>query len=162
MRVEIYKASLICGGTRFSEETKVVNSVPVSVPVSQVITARAEPGMTVSIDLRQVKIPYPFELGSAKGLASVVSGWQCKKTPTGHVLVLYYYCPQDLREDVPAALCSFTREWLRYVALNGSLLDRGFSFDDIRYDALRAKLGYHDKPPDQATDDDGHFIDFFR
>nr|WP_321985687.1 2-dehydropantoate 2-reductase N-terminal domain-containing protein [uncultured Lichenicoccus sp.] len=71
-------------------------------------------------------------------------------------------CPQDLEEDVPAALCSLTRVWLRYVAVAGSLLDRGFSFDDSRYDALRARLGCHDKPPGQATEDDGPFIDFFR
>ncbi len=88
----------------------------------------------------------------------MVSAWQCRKTPAGHVLVLWYYCPQTLREDVPAAMCSVTSEWERYVALDGSLLDRGFSIDDVRYDALRAKLGYHNKP-DQAFDE-GPFIWF--
>lgn len=157
--VELHRASLICGGTHFFVKSEFIESAP----VSQVMTART--GSTkpaVLVDLRQTRISYPSELGAAKGLASLVSEWQCRKTPTGHVLVLWYSCPQDLREDVPAALCSFTGEWIRYVALDGSLLDQGFSFDDLRYDALRAKLGYHDKPPDQASYDDGPFIDFLR
>ncbi len=151
--VELHKASLICGGTRFFVKSELIRSAP----VSQVMTARA--GSTkpaVLVDLRQTKVSYPYELGAAKGLASFVSAWQCRTTPTGHVLVLWYYCPQTLREDVPAAFCSSTSEWERYVALDGSLLDQGFSFEDMRYDALRAKLGYHDKT-DQASDE-GPFI----
>ena len=109
-----------------------------------------------TVDLRETRISYPFELGATKGLSSFVSDWQCRRTPKGHVLVLWYACPQDLREDVPDALCSLTREWERYVALDGSLMDDGFSFDDPRYEKLRAELGYPDKP-DEAMDE-GPFI----
>ena len=153
--VELHKASVICARTRFFVRTEFIKSAP----VSQVMTARTGSAKaTVTVDLRQTRVAYPFELGAAKGLASFVSAWQCRKTPTGHVLVLWVICSQTLQEDVPAAFCSSTSEWERYVALDGSLLDRGFSFEDIRYDALRAKLGYHDKP-DQASDE-GSFIWF--
>ena len=155
--VELRKASLICGGTQFFVRGKFIRSVSVSVPVSQAMMART--GSTrraVPVDLRQTKVSYPLELGAAKGLASFVSGWQCRKTPAGHVLVLWVICSQDLLDEIPAALCSSTGEWERYIGLDGSLLDRGFSFEDIRYDTLRAKLGYHDKP-DQAGDE-GQFI----
>ncbi len=108
------------------------------------------------VDLRQTRISYRRELGNTKGLSSFVSGWQCRRTPAGHVLVLWYVCPEDLREDVPQALCSLTREWERYVALDGSLLDNGFSFDDARYEKLRTELGYPDKP-DEAFDE-GPFL----
>ena len=132
-----------CGGTRFFVRSEFIRSAP----VSQVMTAREGSSKSaVTVDLRQARVPYPFELGAAKGLPSLVAAWQCRKTPTGHVLVLWYYCSLTLREDVPAKFCSSTNEWERYIALDGSLLDRGFSFEDIRYDALRANLGYHDKP----------------
>ena len=153
--IELHKASLSCGGTRFLVRSEFIRSAP----VSQVMTARRGSTKTITqVDLRQTRISYPFELGAAKGLASLVAAWQCKKTPMGHVLVLWYYCPLTLREDVPAAFCSSTNEWERYVALDGSLLDRGFSFEDLRYDALRAKLGYHDKPDEPS--DEGTFIWF--
>ena len=147
--LELHAASLICGGTRFLARTEIVRSVP----TSQTIDAFAENGKSpVQVDLRQTRISYPFELGTRKGLASFVSGWQCRKTPMGRILVLWYVCPQDLRENVPDRLCSITGEWERYVAMDGSLLDQGFSFDDPKYDGLRAKLGYHDRP-DQRVDD---------
>ena len=105
---------------------------------------------------RQTRVSYPLEVGAPEGLASFVSEWQCRKAPNGHVLVLWVICPQDFLEEIPAALCSSTGEWERYVGLDGGLLDRGFSFEDIRYDALRSELGYHDKP-DQAGDE-GRFL----
>lgn len=157
--VELHKASLICGGTGFSVRSKFIRSAPVS-QVMKAHTGSTKPA--VLVDLRLSRMSYPIELGAARGLTSFVSAWQCRKTPTGYVLVLWYSCPQDLPEHAPAAACSVTREWERYVALDGSLLDRGFSFDDLRYDALRARLGYHDKPPDQASEDEGPFIDFLR
>jgi hypothetical protein len=155
--VEILRARLICGGTKFFAESKFVELAP-ALQIITVKIGRNKPA--IKVDLRQIKMSYPFELGAIKGIASFVSQWQCRKTLKGHVLVLWYACPQDLREDVPLAFCSSTREWERYVALDGSLLDRGFSFDDARYDQLRATLGY-DMDPSHATDE-GLFISIHR
>lgn len=155
--VELRKANLICGGTHFFVRGDFIRSGTVSVPVAQAMTARTGSAKrAVPVDLRQTSVAYPLELGAGKGLASFVSGWQCRRTPMGHVLVLWVICSQDLLGEIPPAFCSSTGEWERYVGLDGSLLDRGFSFEDSRYDALRARLGYHDKP-DQAGDE-GPFI----
>ena len=151
--VEIHRIRLVCGGTRFFARSEFIRFAP----VSQIITATLKGNkLAAPVDLRQTKISYPFELGAIRGLASFVSDWQCRKIRNAHVLVLWYTCPQDLRENVPQALCSSTGEWERYIALDGSLLDQGFSVDDTRYDALRATLGY-DVDPSHAVDD-GPFI----
>lgn len=151
--VEIHRARIVCGGTQFLAKSEFIRFAP----IAQMITAIFERNKpAVRVDLRQTKVSYPFELGTLKGLASFVSDWQSRETPIGRVLVLGYTCPLDLRENVPQALCSSTGEWERYIALDGSLLDRGFSFDDPRYDKLRATLGY-DVDPSHAVDE-GQFI----
>ncbi len=40
--------------------------------------------------------------------------------------------------------CTVTREWTRYVGLNGLLLDEGFSLEDKRYRLLDRQLGLPD------------------
>lgn len=151
--VERRDATLVCGGTKFIEKSEFIQFAPVSQTITATLNGKKS---AVPVDLRQSRIPYPSELQGKRGLTSFVSGWQCRHALGGHVLVLWYNCPQDLGEDVPQVFCSSTGEWERYVGLNGSLLDQGFSFEDSRYDALRARLGYHDKP-DQAQDE-GPFI----
>ena len=151
--VEIHKAGLVCGGTKFFTKSEFIRLAPVSQTITAIFKGNK---LAALVDLRQTRILYPFELGTIRGLASFVSDWQCRKTRNGHVLVLGYTCPLDLREAVPQALCSSTGEWTRYIALDGSLLDQGFSFDDIRYDKLRSALGY-DVNPSHAVDD-GPFI----
>ncbi len=41
------------------------------------------------------------------------------------------------------------KEWRHYVSTQGVLLDRGYSFEDPRYRALRAKLDFVDALPDR-------------
>ena len=144
-------ASIRCGDTRFSIKTKFRNDIAIEQTLNARFVGR---GGSKKVDLRQTKVLFPFELRDIKAPSSSVTGWQCKKTPTGHVLVLWYACRQDLREDLPDTLCSQTLEWERYISTSGDVLDYGYSFDDPRYVGLRARLGYHDNPPDQATYED--------
>lgn len=134
----------------FSAKSKFVWDIPVSQSIIVTLRSSKPPR---SVDLRQTRIPHPFELGSRKGLASYVEGWECRKVPHGHVLLLWYACPQDLREHAPEALCSSTGEWERFVATSGHLLDRGFSTEDSRYEKLQAELGY-DVDPNHAEADE--------
>jgi hypothetical protein len=80
------------------------------------------------------------------------------ETATTHVLILWYDCPQVLPDDPPRRFCSDSGEWSRDVAMDGSLLDRGFGLglglglasgdSDPREAALRARLGL---PPDHEA-----------
>ena len=107
------------------------------------------------VDLRETSFVLHRDMPGRRALTSFVFEWQCRKTPSGHVLALMYVCPDDLGDDVPEQFCSATKEWERYVSTEGELLDRGYSFDDLRYQALRASLGYHDDP--QRPTDEGSF-----
>ena len=144
-------ASMKCGNTRFYVRTKFENDIAVEQTIEAKFTGKIG---RKEVDLRQTKVVIPFELGDVRALSSSVTEWQCKKTRVGQVLVLWYACRQDLREDLPDTLCSQTSEWERYISTSGDVLDYGYSFDDPRYADLRARLGYHDNPPDQATIED--------
>ena len=142
---------LTCGGTRFTATTYIVGGYV----TKQEMWAR-RPGMTGSrrIDLRQSTFTLHGDL-DFPGLpivADEVGFWGCATTPKGHVLMLWYDCPQALPDDVPRRFCSESGEWYRYVATDGSLLDKGFGLgaglgdSDPRERGLRIRIGL---PPDE-------------
>ncbi len=116
---------LKCGGTRFTATTHSVNSYV----TRQEMWARL-PGRTGPrhVDLHQSTFALHGDL-DVPGLpvvADEVGFWGCATTSKGHVLMLWYDCPQMLPDDVPRRFCSESGEWYRYVATDGTLLDKGF------------------------------------
>lgn len=143
-KVEVVRASIACGGTDFSAVTRLLYYSG----ISQTITALL-PGAAVdtTVDLREPSFVTHRDKPAIRVVAFYVVSWQCRQTPAGHVLVLWYSCA-DNYPDAPPQLCRGHNEWQRYISTKGEMLDEGFSFDDLRYARLRATLGYRDAPPD--------------
>ena len=141
---------LTCGGTRFTATTYRVNDYV----TRQVMWARV-PGVagTRHVDLRQSTFTLRDDpdVPGLPVVADEVGFWGCAATPRGHVLMLWYDCPQLLPE-VPRRFCSESGEWYRYVATDGTLLDKGFGLgaglgdSDPRERGLRIRIGL---PPDE-------------
>ena len=82
-------------------------------------------------------------------MADEVGFWGCATTPKGQ---RWYDCPQLLPDAVPRRFCSESGEWYRYVATDGTLLDKGVGLgaglgdSDPRERGLRIRIGL---PPDE-------------
>ncbi len=109
--------------------------------------------VATTVDLREPTFVLHREMPGTRVLASFAIGWQCRRTPAGHVLVLWYNCPDDLAESVPQEFCTPDKECERYISTSGQPMDSGFARDDKRYGPLRATLGYHDDAPGQSGDE---------
>ncbi len=142
--VEVARASIECGGTHFSAVTRLLYYSG----ISQTITALL-PGAAVArtVDLREPSFVTHRDKPAIRVAAFYVESWQCRPTPAGQVLVLWYNCA-DNYPDAPEQACASRNEWQRYISVKGEMLDQGFSLDDPRYVALRSTLGYRDGPPD--------------
>ena len=147
------KAVLRCGPTIFTARTR----FRFLATLSQGILAFRVGKSPIKVELRETLLSLPSDPHATRQLASNVSAWQCRSTPIGPVLVLAYSCNLGIPAKDMERYCTVTHEWVRYVASDGKLLDAGFTLEDPRYEALRASMGYHDKP-DQAFDE-GPFIE---
>ncbi len=140
--------SLTCGGTRFTAITHRVHDYTTAQEmwVHPSGAKRMRP-----VDLRQSTFVLRRIVPGLAVVADEIGQWGCAKTRNGHVLMLWYDCPQLLPADLPARFCSETGEWYRYVAADGTLLDKGFGLGrgmgdtGPREKGLRARLGL---PPD--------------
>ncbi len=141
-------AVLTCGGTRF---TAITHSVHDYVTTQEMWARPPGAKQARPVDLRQSTIVLTRIVPGLVVVADEVGLWGCARTSKGHVLILWYDCPQLLPDDVPARFCSQSGEWYRYVATDGTLLDKGFGLGrglgdtDPRERGLRAGLGL---PPD--------------
>ena len=141
---EVRTTTLTCGGTRF---TAITRSVHHEVTGQEMWARPSGARRARPVDLRQSTFVLRRGLPGLAVVADEVGFWGCAKTRSGHVLMLWYDCPQLLPEDVPARFCTDTGEWYRYVATDGRLLDKGFGLGrglgdaDPREKALRARLG---------------------
>ena len=140
--------SLTCGGTRFTATTRMTEWL-----VTRQDMWAHRPGMGARrVDLRQATFALHDRVPGLRVVADEIGFWGCAATPKGHVLMLWYDCPQFMPENVPARFCSESGEWYRYVATDGTLLDKGFGLgrglgdSDPRERGLRIRLGL---PPDQ-------------
>jgi hypothetical protein len=149
--IETVTATLDCGGTHFRALTRSVHDDVVGQDM-WAHPAGAHPARRV--ELRESRFVLRRGVPGLAVLADEVAFWGCAETATTHVLILWYDCPQVLPDDPPRRFCSDSGEWYRYVAMDGSLLDRGFGLGlglgdtDPREAALRARLGL---PPDHEA-----------
>ena len=139
-RPEISRNTMRCGGTEFSAETVKLDLAT----ISQTIVARPQGREPGTLDLREQSFVLHHNMPGLRMVAAAVTAWQCQKTPTGHVLELWYSVPELFADWPPREFYSPDKEWQRYVSTEGDLLDRGYGVDDPRYDALRVRLGHHD------------------
>lgn len=134
------RASIECGGTEFSAETLTLDLAT----ISQTIVARPQGREPGTVDLREHSFVLHHNMLGLRMAAAAVTAWQCLKTPTGHVLELWYSVDELFADRPPKEFYSPNKEWQRYASTESELLDRGYGFDDPRYDALRARLGFRD------------------
>ena len=150
---EVRTTTLTCGTTRFTMTTHSVQNYV----TRQGMWARPSGGRLVrKVDLRQPTFMLRRVRPGLAVVAGEISLWGCATTPKAHVLILYYDCSQILPTKPPARFCSKSGEWYRYIAMDGTLLDKGFGlgFDssdaDPREGKLRFRLGL--SPDDEDVD----------
>ena len=148
---EINTVSLSCGGTRF---TAISHSVHTYATAQEIWAYPASARYGHKVDLREFTFGLRHGVPGLTVLADRIGLWGCATTSKGSILILWYDCPRLLPEDVPSHFCSDSGEWYRYVAPNGSLLDKGFGLgrglrdSDPRERGLRVRLGL---PPDDEN-----------
>ena len=113
-------------------------------------------GLARKINLRQSTFVLHRIMPCLAVVADEIGLWGCATTPKAHVLILSYDCSRLLPDDPPARFCSKSGEWYRYIAMDGTLLDKGFGLGfgtrdaDPRESGLRLRLGL---PPDDEDVD---------
>ncbi len=146
----VTNTSLNCGGSRFTISTHYLYSGA----VSQQIVLHRHDARDKMIDLREMRIVQTAFGKSDPALNSWVEEWQCERTRKRPVLVLLYMCNMGMTNRDIDRYCTITREWVRYIDLNGNLLDKGFMREDERYRALERHLGmpdYYDGAANEET-----------
>ena len=150
---EVKTTVLTCGTTRFIITTHSVQNYV----TNQKMWARpSDGGLARQVDLRQSTFTLRRVRRGLNVVADEISLWGCATTPKTHVLILYYDCPQILPTRPPARFCSKSGEWYRYIAMDGTLLDKGFGLGfgtrdaDPRESGLRIRLGL--SPDDEDVD----------
>ncbi len=142
---EARTSTLICGATRFTITT---HSVQNYVTRQEMWTHPSGGGQIRKVDLRQPTFVLRRVIPGLTVVADEISLWGCATPPKAHVLILDYDCSQILPNSPPARFCSKTGEWYRYIAMDGTLLDKGFGLGcvtreaDPREGRLRIRLGF--------------------
>ena len=153
---EVKTTTLTCGTTRFTMTT---HSAQNYVTKQEMWAHPPNGGQIRRVDLRQSTFVLRRVTPGLAVIADEIGLWGCAATPKANVLILYYDCSRLLPNDPPSRFCSKTNEWYRYVAMDGTLLDKGFGLGfgirhaDPRESGLRIRLGL---PPD---DEDVDFKD---
>lgn len=156
---DILRASIRCGGTEFRAVTRdlTVAGALNHGKIGQSISARTSGTTSAwSVELREPSFFLHSVLPGTRLLELFVSSWQCRKTPTGKVLVLWYNCQIDIPDAPSEDGCEGHNGWERYISTQGEMLDPGFSFEDPRYFPLRMRLGYQG-PSSQPDRGEGIF-----